>query len=621
MDSPRRRRLAAASLAAAVTLLAPRALAAAPVPAVPDTVRQAGPIGSDWVDATLARLTLRQKVAQMVIAWVEGGTPRYGSAEYDRVRALVVRQQVGGVIVGKGQAVGTAAWLNQLQRWSDVPLLAAADLEWGPGTRLLGATTTPVNMALAATGDLRNVYEAGHITAIEARAAGIHMAFAPVADVNINPRNPVINTRSFGADPATVALNVSTFIAGARDGGLLTVAKHFPGHGDTETDSHLSMPVLAVTRTRLNEVELVPFRAAIRAGVDGIMTAHLSVPALDPLDHRRPATLSPPILTDLLRQELGYGGLVITDALIMDGVRRRASTGEVAVEAVAAGADVLLMPPNAAEAIDAVVAAVRSGRIDEARVDESVRRILRAKQSVGLDRDAQVDIAELGRLLDSEAHRAWADAVAARSLTAVRVAHGALPLDLSGPMPQRVAAVIYDEARSSEAGTRFVERLRDRGARVSVARLSRGAGRSDVAAAERAAADADVVVFLSFSNAAPWRGQLGLPAAVASEADLLAKRGALIFNFGDPYIIGQLPDAETYLLAWSDGEAEERAAARALLGEVAVTGVLPIPLEPGYDLGTGVTLPAIGFDTTTPIATPTAVWRPMPGAPATMPGS
>lgn len=577
----------------------------------PDTVRRGGarpgaPVAADaWVDATLASLDLRDRVGQMVVAWIEGGSPAQGSAEYERGMTLVRDRHVGGLIVGKGDALGTAAWLNRLQAESAVPLLVTADLEWGPGTRLLGATTVPVNMALAATGDLRYVYEAGRITAIEARAAGIHMAFAPVADVNVNPRNPVINTRSYGADANIVAAHVSAFVAGARDAGLLTVAKHFPGHGDTEVDSHLAMPVVTASRSRLDEVELVPFRAAVGSGVDGIMTAHLSVPALDPFAGR-PATLSHAILTDLLRHDLGFEGLVVTDALTMDGIRRPGENGVVAVDAVLAGADILLMPPSAADAIDAIVAAVEQGLISRERIDASVRRILEAKLAAGLDDGVLTDTAAFARMIDRGAHFAWAEDVAARSLTLVRVANGALPLGaLPDGSPMPVTVVAYDESAQSSRGTAFVEAVRARGHDAHLIRVSRNSSAAQLRRAEEQATG--IVVFLSFSNAAPWRGRLGLPERVAPFANRLAARGALIFNFGDPYILAQMPDAETYLLAWAEDPVMERAAARALVGEVRVSGMLPISLE-GYDLGTGVTLPAL-----TSVDEPDVPdWRPIP---------
>ncbi|HEX6940758.1 MAG TPA: glycoside hydrolase family 3 N-terminal domain-containing protein [Longimicrobiales bacterium] len=546
------------------------------------------PPSSEWVDATLARLTLREKVGQMVMPWIPGGElPR---AEARRARELVVEDEVGGLIVGKGDGVRTAVWLNHLQRASAVPLLVAADLEWGPGTRLEGATVLPVNMAIAAAGGPELAYEAGRITAREARAAGVHMAFAPVADVNVNAANPVINTRSYGADPIGVAERVAAFIEGARAEGLLTVAKHFPGHGDTEQDSHLTLPAIHATRWRLETVELVPFRTAIAAGVTGIMTAHLAVPALDPEHPTRPATLSHAILTDLLRGAMGFDGLIVTDGLMMDGIREGRTVGEVAVEAVQAGADILLMPPDATEAIDAVVGAVEAGRIAEARIDAAVRRILEAKAAVGLDRRRTVDLDSLRAILSAPEHQRWAQDVANRSLTLVRRPEDVLPFELAG---KRVVQVAYDDSRHSDDGEEFARALERQGARVETVRLWERSRTRDIARARRAARGADLVVFSSFARALPWKGELGLPSRVAALANELAADGAVVISFGDPYLLRQLTKARTYLLAWSEAEVAQRAAARALGGAVVVAGRLPIPLPPDHAIGEGLRVPAL----------------------------
>lgn len=546
------------------------------------------PSSSEWVEATLSRLTLREKVAQMVMPWIPGGElPR---AEARRARELVVEDKVGGLIVGKGDGVRTAVWLNHLQRASQVPLLVAADLEWGPGTRLEGGTVLPVNMAIAAAGGPTLAYEAGRITALEARAAGVHMAFAPVADVNVNAANPVINTRSYGADPIDVAERVAAFVEGARAGGLLTVAKHFPGHGDTEQDSHLTLPAIHATRWRLETVELVPFRTAIAAGVTGIMTAHLSVPALDPEHPDLPATLSRTIVTDLLRGTMGFQGLIVTDGLMMDGIREGRTVGEVAVAAVRAGVDILLMPPSATEAIDAVVEAVEAGRITAARIEASVRRILEAKAAVGLDDDRVVDLDALRAVLSAPEHERWAQEVADRSLTLVRRPESALPLSLTG---RRVVQIVYDDSRHSEDGEDFAQVLERQGAEVETVRLWKRSRSRDIARARRAARGADVVIFSSFSRAVPWKGELGLPSRVAELANGLAADGAVVISFGNPYLLRQLPDTEIYLLAWSEAEVAQRAAARALTGEVKVAGRLPIPLPPYHEIGEGLRLPAL----------------------------
>jgi len=547
------------------------------------------PGDAEWVDRTVSQLTLREQVAQMVMPWIPGGKPSQRSADLRRARRLVAEEKVGGVIVGKGPAAGTIEFLNELQRLADIPLLVAADLEWGPGMRLEGATLLPVNMAIAAAGGVELAREAGRITGWEARAAGVHMAFAPVADVNVNAANPVINTRAYGADPIEVAERVAAFIEGAREAGLLTVAKHFPGHGDTEQDSHLTLPSVTAPFWRLDTVELVPFRTAIAAGVTGIMTAHLEVPALDSSAVRMPATLSPAILTGLLREEMGFGGLIVTDGLMMDGIRKGRSVGQVAVEAVLAGADVLLMPPNAKEAIDTVVAAVESGRIERERIEASVRKILEAKAVVGLHERRLVDPAEAAGVLGAEAHRRWAEDVAERSLTLVRSAEDVFPASLAG---RRIVHVIYNDSRGTRLGTDFEAALTKYGARVRTIRLWRRSTAAELRQAARAAAGADLVIFSSFARAVPWKGSLGLPRGVADLADRLAAGGAVVISFGDPYLLRQLPRARTYLLAWSESDLMQRAAARALGGEVTIAGRLPIPLPPHHVLGEGIRAPA-----------------------------
>ncbi|MBW3554590.1 MAG: beta-N-acetylglucosaminidase, partial [Gemmatimonadetes bacterium] len=426
-------------------------------------------------------------------------------------------------------------------------------------------------------------------------AAGIHMAFAPVADVNVNPANPVINTRSYGSDPSGVSERVVEFIRGARSAGLMTVVKHFPGHGDTETDSHLALPVLGVDRFRLDEVELTPFRAAIGAGVEGVMTAHLSVPALDPRRSPRPATLSPPILTDLLRTDLSFDGLVVTDALHMDGVKRRGRNGAVAVEALEAGADILLIPPAEGEAIDAVVAAVKRGTLTEERIELSLRRVLAAKALAGLRSGRLVDLGDLRTHVGRGVHEEWSRRAAERSLTLVRGGPGSLPLRLED---RAVLAVLYDDRRSHRSGETFEAALTARGARVLTVRVSKSAGEETLERARRMARLADVVVFASFSRALPWKGELGLPAEVAALAEELAGAGATVVSFGDPYLLRQLPTVEAYLLAWSNVDASQEAAAAALAGEIPITGRLPIDLPGGYGVGHGILVPSLPTLTT-----------------------
>jgi beta-N-acetylhexosaminidase len=560
------------------------------VPLSDPSLTDLSPADLVWIEERLSAMTLREKVAQLVVPYIDGGRPAAGSAAHRRARRLVTEEGVGGFIVGVGASAETVRWLNELQGWSRVPLLMTADLEWGAATRLRGATLLPINMAIAAAGSPELAYHAGRITGLEARAAGLHMAFAPVADVNVNPLNPVINTRAYGSDPDLVSARVTAFIRGARSAGLQTVAKHFPGHGDTEIDSHLALAVLGVERARLDAVELVPFRAAVAAGVDGVMTAHMAVPALDPLAGLWPATLSAPVLTGLLRGELGFGGLVVTDALHMDGVKGAGGSDEVAVAALLAGADVLLMPTDAALAIDGVVKAVVRGVLTESRIEASARRVLASKARAGLRAGAAVDMGSLAGSLGRPEHVAWAESVTERSVTLVRGEAGALPLAVAGRV---VLTLLYDDRASHRWGAAFEEALTEAGASVVALRLSRQSSAADLERARRLAGTADVTLFVSFSRALPWKGGLGIPEPVAALANELAARGAPVLSFGDPYLLRQIPAARTYLLAWSEADASQRAAARGLVGLIPITGRLPIDLPPAYRVGHGLMLPVV----------------------------
>src|SRR5215471_11019764 len=346
-----------------------------------------------WVDRTLATLSLRQRVGQMVMIWMLGDYTNTRDTTYAQVIRWVEQDGIGGVSMSLGTPIEVAAKLNDLQRRARVPLLVSADLEPDLG-RLEGgvfahymldaggATVFPTAMAIAATGRDEDAYDVGRAIAEEGRAAGIHINFAPVVDVNNNPSNPVINTRSFGEDPARVARLSALFVRGARDGGQLATAKHFPGHGDTDVDSHVGLPIVGADRARLNTVELVPFKAAIAEGTSLVMTAHIALPAVQG-DSTTPATLAPRIITDLLRDTLGFRGVAITDAMTMEGVGKGYTTEQSSVLAVKAGADILLKPSDPTRAINAVVAAVQKGEISRARIDSAVRHVLELKVRSG----------------------------------------------------------------------------------------------------------------------------------------------------------------------------------------------------------------------------------------------
>src|SRR5438552_6586019 len=407
------------------------------------------PAASVWVESTLDKMTVDEKIGQLLFTTYHGGFTATDSPAYQQLLHDVQDLHVGGFIVithgsplgiVKSQAYPTAVLANQLQTKSKLPLLIGADFERGTAMRYDEGTSFPTAMAVAAGGNPKDAYTMGKITASEARATGVHWVYAPDADVNNNPGNPIINTRSFGEDPTRVAQFVSEFVRGVRENGGLATAKHFPGHGDTAADSHIDLPVIRADRARLDSLELIPFRAAIEAGVGSIMTGHLNVPALEP-DPNTPATLSHNILTGVLREQLGFEGLVITDAMDMGGITVRFAPGEAAVRAVLAGADALLMPPVPDAAFEALQVAVKSGRISRERLDASVRRLLEAKARLGLDKNRLVDLAGLNTKFASVQWQSEAQDISDRGITLLRDTPKRLPLD--GTKPSRALLLAF----------------------------------------------------------------------------------------------------------------------------------------------------------------------------------
>ncbi len=381
---------------------------------------ETAPTGSKVTTATtLDSLTLREKVGQLIMPWLIGSyAPLEGDA-FDIAANWIDEFAVGGIIISIGSPLDAAAKLNALQRRSKLPLIVAADLEYGAAMRMVGATAFPPPMAFGATGRELDAYQLGRITAIEARAVGIHWTFSPVADINNNPENPIINTRSFGESPDQIVPLLTAYIQGASDHGLYTTAKHFPGHGDTGTDSHISLPVLDACWERLDTLELVPFQAAIDAGVTAVMTAHIAMTCLDN-GHSMPATLSPQIMGPILRDSLGFEGIVVTDALAMGAIVNEYGAGESAVQAFLAGSDLLLMPDDIGQAFYAMIEAVESGRIPMERLDRSVERLMALKQQAGLFAKREVELDSIPAIVGRRAHQEVANEMARRSLTLVQ---------------------------------------------------------------------------------------------------------------------------------------------------------------------------------------------------------
>jgi beta-N-acetylhexosaminidase len=549
-----------------------------------------------WADSVVRTLSTNQKVAQLVWPWILGDYISEQSAEWGRLRRLVVEDSVGGFIISVGSPIEIATKLNALQRMSALPLLMSADLETGAGFRvrggyflpnaidLGGATVFPLQMALGAAGDSSLAYEQGRVTALEARALGMHIAFGPVLDVNNNAANPVIGARSFGEDPALVARLGAAYIRGVQDHGMIATGKHFPGHGDTETNSHLALSVVSASRARLDSVELVPFQAAVRSGVGAIMTFHGFLPALD--SSGVPATLSPRVMTGLLRRELGFNGLLVTDAMDMAGVVDRFGAAEASIRALEAGADVLLMPSDVRGTITAVVAAVRAGRLTEARLDSSLYRLLVLKEQFGLHRQRLVNLDDVRRAVADSEHVALSRRIAERSIVLVRDSSKLVPL--AGDRG-RVVSVTYARRADLGAHVTFNTELRSTFPRMRSVYINADEATPSFAALDAAADSADVVVIGSYVNISSTTTSAQTPSALLEVVRRLESRGTrtVVVAFGSPYLLQHIPSVGTYVVAWGGSTASQFAAARAVVGRAAITARLPIAIPPVVRIGAG----------------------------------
>lgn len=552
-------------------------------------LRQLSAADGEWIDATLAAMSPAEKAAQLVFVRASG-MPRHPRDPEARQLLRWVRDlKVGGVVLFRSQRDTVAPMLNRLQEAAAVPLLVAADLERGLDFRISrGTTPLPYAMAIGATRSQDAARFAGEVTAREARAIGIHWVLAPVADVNSNPANPVINLRSYGEDPELVARLAAAFVRGAHAGGALTSAKHFPGHGDTATDSHLELPVLTGDRQGLEALEWVPFRRAIDAGVDSVMVAHVAVPAIDPSG--APATLSPRLTGGALRRELGFDGLVATDALEMAGVRP-AWTGEAAVRALRAGADVLLLPDDPRIAVQSVVRAHAEGQLDAARLDASVRRVLAAKARLGLHRERQVDVGRVDREVGRPQDAARALEIAGRAITVVRNDDSVLPLRAE----ERLKLLHLELAappRDPGIWSPLDDELESRGIPAVTRRLGPEVSPETARQILTESRDASHVLVSSLVWVSP---DAETPALSPSQRrllrGLLANEVSVVFvSFGSPYLLAEIPELRTYVCAFGYAESTLRATAAALLGEIDVGGKLPITLPGLYAYGHGLEL-------------------------------
>jgi len=567
-----------------------------------------------WVEDTLKKLSLDEKVGQLIIPSIESNFVSTDSDAFDQLSNLVKQYHVGGfhifggtqpappVLLNPtygsiilGQSLSAAFLLNRLQALAAVPLLNTADFESGLGFRMYGATSFPRQMAMGAANDERLVREEARITALEARAVGVHVNFAPVADVNNNPRNPVINTRSYGEDPARVSALVAAYLDGARQGGMIATLKHFPGHGDTDVDSHLGLPVVTFDRSRLDRIELVPLRHGVERGAPAVMAAHVELPALDPAPSM-PATFSRPIIGDLLRRDVGFGGLVYTDSMSMDAITKMASPDEAAVRAVIAGVDQVLHSPDPAAAFTGIKHAVEAGRISRAQLDESVQRVLRAKASLALHVQRGIDLEAVPSRVGTREHLAIAQEASARSITLIKDEHGFVPLDVP-----RDAAIMYISALDYPSGWQiaapsrtFIPELKKRWADVTAFEVSDRTSLSELDVIRAVAPRYTAIVASVFGRTTAGSGRIDLaPDTVRLLRDLAriaARRNTPFVTtfFGNPYVAAAAPELPAVLLTYDFYDMAEASAVRAITGEASISGRLPIALPGLFPVGHGL---------------------------------
>jgi beta-N-acetylhexosaminidase len=571
----------------------------------------------------MAGMSAHDKAAQLVWPQVFGDYTPTSSSAWARVEQLIGQDHVGGFIMSIGSPIETAEKINAMQRLSSLPLVLGADYETGVAFRqrggyflpnniyLGGGTMFPPQMALGATRDTSLAYQQGRVTAIEGRALGVHIAFAPVLDVNNNPGNPVIGMRSFGEDPHLVADMGAALIHGLQEHGMVATGKHFPGHGDTDENSHLTITTVHASRARIDTVELVPFRRAVAAGLQGMMTFHGVIPSLDTTPI--PATLNPAIMTGLLRKQLGFNGLLITDAMDMNGVLSRVTLGaaqkpgqvvqgnygainnsvgiaEACKLAIAAGADILLMPSDVPAAIDAVVSGVREGRFTQARVDSSVRRVLEMKQRLGLDRRRFVDLDNVRAVVGDTANLTVAAGAAQRAVTLAKDSLNLVPLMHPGmPRPPTILSITIATRTDLPAGATFNAELRRAVPTIRTELLNPEDPSPNFERLLSLADSSDVTIVSSYLTTGTNVSNPNAPEPIAQFMRDLARRHprTIVVAFGNPYLLQQVPAVSTYVVGWGGFPVSQAAAGRALIGVAPITGRLPISVPPVLRFGAG----------------------------------
>ena len=573
-----------------------------------------------WANDELRKMSLEEKIGQLISVGVNATFLNQDSDAYRTLKRHIEVNKVGGIILFRGPVYESVILINRMQQLARYPLLISADLEAGAGMRFDDTVNFPWNMAVAATGNPEYARRQGEITAREARALGVHQIFAPVVDVNNNAANPVINVRSYGEDPAEVARFAAAFTEGAQAAGAIATAKHFPGHGDTAIDSHRGLPEINIGRDRLKTIEFVPFQASVNAGVGAVMVGHIALPQIDatvvkPLppnlrstptdtdengeivaeESTMPATLSP-VMGAILRNDLKFPGMIVTDALSMSGLTIYFTQEEAAVRALEAGADMLLKPTDVDASFRGVLNAVKSGRITEQRVEESARKILAAKYDLGLVDQRLTPVDTLDRLVSSKDVLELATEIAEHAVTLVRDEDKLVPLKNLKPESRVFNLAVTNGDDRGWIARGFTSKLKTSGLKVETIVLDERSPDKDVQKAIEKAQAADVVLASLYGRVrSGQKSSVGIPdtGARALSAVIAAKKPIVGISFGNPYLLQNFPELRTYIVAYGDMPSLQQAVARALLGEIDVVGKLPISLPGLYPRGTGIQLKVV----------------------------
>lgn len=539
----------------------------------------------EWVENKLKSMTTKEKVAQMIMPWVMGKDRSTDTLERVRIRKLITELKVGGFAYFQGDINNERQDIIDMQVMSKIPLLIASDFENGLGMRLTDGNTFPYNMAIAATGDTSLAYNMGKAIAREARAIGVHQNFAPVVDINDNPDNPVIGIRSFSNKKDMVSKFANAFINGASVGGVISTAKHFPGHGNTIIDSHIDLPKIDKSEKYLYKNELFPFIKAIKRGVQSIMIGHLNFPALQK-DTLLPSSLSHEVITNLLKNKLGFKGLIVTDAMRMKALTKYYSIAEAAIMAVNAGNDIILMSPDPEVVINAISNSVFANEISLERINESVRKILSAKRWI-INTEPMWDIFQNSNTYIP--HKKLAQKIADRSITLLKNKRKIIPI--KPRKYRRVVSIVFSYSISKDSVLTFNKLISKKFGSVKTVVLNKKSKRKDYSKAYNYARKSLLIFLPYFMRAQSDEGTQRLYKKYLKFIKKIfrLRTPSVLIDFGNPYILSPLPQTKTYLCAYNDVEVSQIAAFNAIIGKIPFKGTLPISIpKTKYKFGYGL---------------------------------